>query len=116
MKKELTNFKEKTEFFLSNLSLNNSFYQYKSSLEGNTTNGLNLKLGYSCFALKIYYTLNLWENLDLGQKKEWTDFINSFQQTIEPYPKNSVFSLKFVNSFFNLKYRYFCITLQVYAD
>jgi len=89
LKKELTHFIEKTEFFLSNLSLNNSFYQYKSSLEGNTTNGLNLKLGYSCFALKIYYTLNLWENLDLGQKKEWTDYINSFQQTIQPYPENS---------------------------
>jgi len=89
LKKELNNFVEKTEIFLGNLSLNNSIYQYKSCLEGNTKNGLNLKLGFSCFALKIYYTLNLWESISLKEKNEWIEYINSFQKTINPYPENS---------------------------
>ena len=47
------NLDEGIQNFLSNIAEGNSKYEYRNALSGNTQNGLNLRLGYSCYALKI---------------------------------------------------------------
>lgn len=46
---------------------------------GATELGKQLALGYSCFALKTYYMLGLWQSLDAQKQTEWIRFIKSYQ-------------------------------------
>lgn len=46
---------------------------------GATELGKQLALGYSCFALKTYYMLGLWDALDTPKQAEWIRFIKSYQ-------------------------------------
>jgi hypothetical protein len=41
--------------------------------------GKKASLGFSCFALKLYHTLGLWEKLPLEKQRSWLEFIKSFQ-------------------------------------
>lgn len=54
-------------------------------LKGRTEVGSEAALGFSCFALKIYRILGLWEQLKVEQRKRWIDFILSFQKKEGPY-------------------------------
>ncbi|HLO18482.1 MAG TPA: hypothetical protein VK206_26860 [Anaerolineales bacterium] len=47
--------------------------------KGATALGKKLALGYSCFALKAYYMLGLWDALDESKQKAWIRFIKSYQ-------------------------------------
>lgn len=64
-------------------------YEFNFANVGLNQNGKNLKLGPSCFGLKIFYMLNFWEKLDQKDKNEWANYINSFQKDIKNLPKNS---------------------------
>jgi hypothetical protein len=48
--------------------------------DGVTELGRQIALGFSCFAVKIFYTLGAWERLPAGQQTGWIDFIKSFQK------------------------------------
>ena len=48
-------------------------------VEGATEVGRQVTLGFSCFAVKIYYTLGLWGELDSSKRDAWIDFLKSFQ-------------------------------------
>lgn len=47
--------------------------------EGATEPGKQVALGFSCFALKIYYTLGLWDRLHPEEQEAWIAFLKSFQ-------------------------------------
>lgn len=48
-------------------------------VDGATELGKQVALGFSCFAVKIYYTLGLWEELQPRQREAWIAFLKSFQ-------------------------------------
>ena len=60
------NFKKK--IFINSFPLNNL-----------TKYGKELELGFSCFGLKIYYILGLWDNLSLEDKDEWIGYLAHFK-------------------------------------
>jgi hypothetical protein len=53
--------------------------KFHPCLKGRTSAGDNISLGFSCFALKTYYTLGLWEELGEREKADWLKYIKSFQ-------------------------------------
>jgi len=54
-------------------------------VEGRTTVGEKAALGFSCFTLKIFRILGLWEQLETKQREEWVNFILYFQKQGSPY-------------------------------
>lgn len=54
-------------------------------LEGRTKVGEAAALGFSCFALKIYCIMGVWEQLGAEQRKKWVEFIQSFQRAEPVY-------------------------------
>ena len=53
--------------------------RFNHCIKGATKLGRKAGLGFSCYALKTYYTLGLWEELGEEQRTKWIDYINSFQ-------------------------------------
>ena len=53
--------------------------RFKFCVNGRTGAGEKAALGFSCFALRIFYTIGLWDKLDSGKKSEWIKFLQSFQ-------------------------------------
>jgi len=48
-------------------------------LTGATPAGLAAGLGFSCFALKTYYTTGLWDSISAGDQAGWIAYLKSFQ-------------------------------------
>lgn len=48
-------------------------------LNGATEEGRHVSLGFSCLALRLYYTLRLWEELPAQERQTWIAFLKSFQ-------------------------------------
>jgi hypothetical protein len=46
---------------------------------GLTKEGRQVILGFSCFALKIYYTLGIWDNFTPQEQESWVAYLKSFQ-------------------------------------
>lgn len=91
---------ENTYEYLESLKKENDF-EYFPSRNGLTSYGKNLNLGFSTYALKILYMLRKpeitnQENLDL-----WSNYINSYQKTINPFPENSFIDEVMINSYKN---------------
>tara|TARA_B100001057_G_C22869397_1_gene958110 strand:+ start:7739 stop:8857 length:1119 start_codon:yes stop_codon:yes gene_type:complete len=76
------NFKEKYLIFLQSLAKENNF-EYYPVTEGYTKDGLNINLGFSCFALKSFHILDEWDNLSENKKHSWIQYINSFQKNTD---------------------------------
>jgi len=74
--------------FLELLNKNNSNFEYDFSTQGVTKQGEKLKLGFSCFALKLNYIIqsNLFTKKDY---ENWVKYINSFQVSNSNFPVNS---------------------------
>ena len=53
--------------------------RFKFCVNGRTRAGDKAALGFSCFALRIFYTIGLWDKLDSGKKSAWIKFLQSFQ-------------------------------------
>ena len=77
-------------------------YLYKPSLDGVTEKGDLLSLGFSCYALKIYFMLSEWEKINQEEQNQWLNFINSFQVNKDNFPSNSFIDPKFLDSYNNL--------------
>ena len=82
-------FKESLIYYISSLETKDNFH-FQPSRDGVTKHGKNLKLGFSCLALKSFFILGEWQNLPESKKKTWANYINSFQneQNTE-FSKNS---------------------------
>ncbi|HUE88003.1 MAG TPA: hypothetical protein VMO26_18165 [Vicinamibacterales bacterium] len=61
------------------LSSGESPGRFLPCLEGTTALGRRVALGFSCFALKLYTILRLWEPLEANRKAGWIQFVQSFQ-------------------------------------
>jgi len=55
--------------------------KFMPCLQGVRKRGRRVSLGFSCFALKLYYMLGLWDDLDCQTQKAWIAFLKSFQIT-----------------------------------
>jgi hypothetical protein len=67
--------------FLESLRRSDQSGAYYLSLKGGLTESINLSLGYTCFALKAYYTLNRWKTLPEEYRRDITRHIQSYQQS-----------------------------------
>ena len=63
--------------FLDSVQVQNG--RYLPALEGLTDAGELIELPFSCFALKIYYTLGLWDELSESERQTWIAYIQNFQ-------------------------------------
>lgn len=70
---------ERIPAYLSTLQIDNQVGRYLPAKSGLTTVGEKVTLGQSCYALKIYYMLGLWQGLPKQTQTEWVQFIQSFQ-------------------------------------
>ena len=52
-----------------------SLVNYLPAKRGVTDVGKSIELGFSCYALKIYYMTSNWDTLDTEKKDEWHDFL-----------------------------------------
>ena len=77
-------------------------YSYFPALNNLTYYGENLSLGFSTYALKIYFILNEWENLSQEQKNTWINYILSFQKNEKGFPSNSFIDKYLVENYHNL--------------
>ena len=93
----LENLKENLPNYLH--SLNKVDYKFLPVRTGLTAKGEALNLGFSCYALKIYYITNQWNNLTEEEKKSWLNFINSFQSKSNEFPINSFVDQDYVTSY-----------------
>ena len=65
--------------YLETLQIPDQPGRFLPCVEGATELGQQVALGLSCFAVKIYYTLGLWEELDSQERDAWIAFLKSFQ-------------------------------------
>ncbi len=66
---------------------------------GITKHGNNLKLGFSCYALKLLFITKKWDQLNSQKQNEWISFINSFQANLLNLPQNSFVDKVFINDY-----------------
>ena len=76
---------ETIPIWLERVSLPNHPGRFYPCLDGRTKVGSEAGLGFSCFALKIYRILGLWEQLQAERRGEWINFILSYQRREHPY-------------------------------
>lgn len=95
--------KNKIEEILKNVSkyvdllqINRSF-NFRFSLKGLTDSGKKLKLGPSCFGLKLYIMLDKLSSLSTNEKNEWATYINSYQVNESKFQKNSYIDPELIN-------------------
>ena len=101
--KELKSFlrevEEKNIEFLNSLKDRDSDYRFNLTKDGLTEPGKNITLGFSCYALKLYYILGYWDNLDEIQKDGWVTFIKNFQKNTSSFNKNIFEDKNYIEAF-----------------
>lgn len=70
--------------FLEKLQVPGTKGRYRLCLRGATAVGESVALGFSCFALKILHTLDLFDQQSASDKEAWLSFIRAFQVEQEP--------------------------------
>ena len=80
-------------------------FHFKFTNENKSNNFVNLNLAPSCFALKIYYMIGLWDTLENNKKLGWINFINSFQTNSKIFPSNSFVDQNYLNSFNKISFK-----------
>lgn len=87
--------------YLNSLRKLEKSYEYYPAKKGTTQNGKNLSLGLSCYAIKILFTLNRWDEIEKSKRSGWVDYINSFQKNIKSLPSNSYIDNEIYNFYNN---------------
>jgi len=72
-------------------------FEFNFTHIGLTDDGKNLRLGPSCYALKIFYMLNLWDELSNDKKQQWINYINSYQVENSRFIQNSYIDSGVIN-------------------
>ena len=75
----LVNLNDTLPQYLQTLEVPDQPGRFLPCVEGATELGKQVALGFSCFAVKIYYTLGLWEELHPREREAWIAFLKSFQ-------------------------------------
>lgn len=102
----LNNIENSSKEFIFSLKKEND-YRFNPAKRNLTYYGNNLELGFSCFALKIYYILGLWDKLENKEKASWLDYINSFQVESKKFPNNSYIDKILLENYTGSKYKNF---------
>lgn len=97
--KWLYEFDENLYSFLNTLRSEENSFHFFPSANGVTNAGKTISLGFSCYALKIYYITGLWEDLNELEKRNWLDYINSFQDNNPKFPENSFLDYSYIKEF-----------------
>ncbi len=94
----LNKIKDPLNNYLSALRKNENFtfFPAKKNL---TKYGETIELGFSTYALKIYYMTGEWEKLSINDQKKWIGFLNSFQKNVSRFPNNSYVDEYLVKSY-----------------
>jgi len=95
----LSDLNENIEQFLSTLKHCDDKFNFKPCLDGVEKSGEKLKLGFSCYALKIFFITGVWDRVDDKNKNEWTNYINSFQKNQNKFPENSFIDDEYLKNF-----------------
>ena len=98
--------KEQILSYISKLNTDKNTYEYSPVLNSLTTQGKELKLGFSCLALKCYFMLGAWETLEVKKQKEWIHYINTYQQSARSLPANSYVDPAFISHYNSYKSRF----------
>ena len=98
-------FNENIISYLDSLENKNKKFDYHPCHKGVTYAGYDLSLGFSCYALKTFYTVNEWDKLSNDIKNGWGEYINSFQKNSLKFPNNSYIDNKYIEHFekFNIE-------------
>lgn len=75
--------------------------RYYPSKSGLTNYGERIELGFSCYALKIYFMTGEWKKLSNLEKNHWIEFINSFQTISNRFPTGSYVDPQLLKSLTN---------------
>ena len=95
-----------TDIFLNKLRKDDHNYMFFPMEKNLTRYGEKLNLGFSCYALKIYYMLGLDEELSTKDLDSWTQYINSFQKPSDDFPKGSFIDENYLKYFSKKNYYY----------
>lgn len=95
---------DNTYDYLESLKKDNDF-EYFPVRQGITTYGKNLNLGFSTYALKILFMLNKPEITDKKNLDSWSNYINSYQKTLNPFPENSFIDDVMLDSYKNENFK-----------
>ena len=90
--------------FLNSLQDKSNKYHFRPTTKGLTNKGRNLTLGFSCYAIKCFYMLKIWDEISEDEKESWINYINSFQKITKDNPHNSYID-PVVNNFYLSKFR-----------
>ena len=96
-----SNLKNEIQKFLYSTRYTNKNHFYPVN-KGRTNNGQNLRLGFSCYAIKCFYMLDLWDDLSDSEKIKWVNYIIHFKQ-IKNLPNNSMLIQWFLVLYFFLR-------------
>ncbi len=91
--------------YLKSLENSKNRFHFYPATEGLLENGKNLKLGFSCLALKSFYITGLWDKLTNDEKQSWTEYINSFQKNNKDFPDNSFIDPNYLSGFEDLDFK-----------
>lgn len=72
---------------------------FRPALDGLTSAGKNLKLGFSCYGLKYYFMTGLWDELASEKQQDWIKYINDFQSSYKNFPENSFIDYQYLKYF-----------------
>lgn len=92
----ITDLTQMLEEYVYSLNSNENIFHFLPAQNGLTKAGKNLQLGFTCYALKIIYILDKWDNLQLDKKNPWIDYINNFQITKSEFPSNSFIDKQYI--------------------
>lgn len=79
VKNDILQLNETLPLYLQTLVIPEQPGQFLPCVKGVKKRGRRVALGFSCFALKLYYMLGLWENLDSQAQNAWLGYLKSFQ-------------------------------------
>lgn len=66
--------------YINSLSDPSQIGKFKPCARGVTKIGQEATLGFSCFALKLFFILGLWDSIEIQKRENWINFINIFQR------------------------------------
>ena len=71
--------------YLKSIEKPNSVGRYLPCLRGVSDYGIRAELGFSCFAMRIYYSFDWWDDVPNQTKLDWINYINSYQLSARTY-------------------------------
>ena len=99
MKKDFeNNIEEKLTQYIYSLQRENNSYIFNPAKKI-TKAGNSLSLGFSCYALKLFYILNLLSEQTNLKTENWVKYINSFQKNSARFPDNSYIDINYLKYF-----------------